>query len=452
MHAKRTIAPGMLLSAVLATTAASAQCDAPASWTSHATIPQPDNIDPGTDHCNFHRWSWQTFLWLTQRVNGDLRFITQMSSDFTPFNVTDFKGANPPGWLDRRGGTLRLRPRDTKPVAIRSKPLMNQPGDNGILIDQQGHAVYFAIHINKIYFDFIVKRQYYDPDILEKASPVDKFPVGTLEVKSAWRIVNDGEDTSGFYTTTAEIQPLQATPGGVTVVEDPSKSCSKTVALVGFHVAGVLEGHPEFVWATFEHQRNAPVLAPGMTMSSPKPVSDTSALFYAADTPAAQSNRPNDGQVTLIDAKNQTLKPITQVVREIAWGGGGDVARIQSLNASVHKMLLKADAMDRAASYNLIGSLWVDKGVLQPNQIPGEPDRQRGSIRLANTTMETFRQSVGNCFSCHDTRNYKDMYGHQVIDFPAMDLNLSHALRRSYVLNRQSLKRLGQKGPGAPSR
>src|SRR5437868_5136413 len=56
------------------------QCDAPASWFPHAVTPAPDNSNPGTDNCKFHQWSWQTFLWLTQTVDGDLRFITQMHS------------------------------------------------------------------------------------------------------------------------------------------------------------------------------------------------------------------------------------------------------------------------------------------------------------------------------------------------------------------------------------
>src|SRR5262249_42676021 len=136
--------------------------------------------------------------------------------------------------------------------------------DNGILVDQSGHAVYYAIHINRTYYDFIAERGYFQPEKLKKAPPVDQFPVGTLELKSAWRIVNKGEDTSGFYTTEARIEPFKPDDRGTRspVVVDPEHFGDKrrTVALVGLHVVGVVQGHPEFVWATFEHRRNAPLL------------------------------------------------------------------------------------------------------------------------------------------------------------------------------------------------
>ncbi len=446
MDARRSITFSGLASVAFATATASAQCVAPSTWFPHDRTPSPSMNSVPKTNCDFHQWSWQTFLWLTQTVDGDLRFISQMYSSDNLFDVEEFRKIKGPDWLSKRGGTLTVRPRDTKPVTIRGEPQINQAGDNGILIDQQGHAVYYAIHINQVYFNFIVAQQYYDPNILRRASPVVSFPVGTLEIKSSWRLVNEGEDTSTFYTTSAILEPFEETHGTVVVGKVQGKK-KQTVALVGLHVAGLVEGHPEFIWATFEHRGNAPILPPRMKMNSPAPVSPSNATFYTAGSAAAACNRPNNGIVTIDPTTNQ-LRPITQVVREVAGGGGGDTALVQDLNDSVHELLRS----DTAVNYDLIGSLWITKGALQPDTIPGDPDQQQGSIRLSNTTMETFRQSVGNCFSCHDTRNYKIKYTvekkEEEVAFPAKDLNLSHALRRSYILNEQLLRAKAAKKVG----
>jgi hypothetical protein len=446
MHAERSVGLVGALAVVLLCASATAQCTAPASWFPHDQTPMPSTADPGSDNCRFHQWSWQTFLWLTQKVGGDLRFISQMYSAEEPFSLEKFT-QHLPTWSDRIKRRLVLRPRDRKPTDIRGNPAVNQAGDNGILIDQNHHAVYYAIDVNEKYYDFMVNRNYTDPAKLEAASSLDKFPVGTLEIKSSWQIVNDGDDTSGFYTTQAVLQPLQAEHGKVVVKphDDLSSAPLTTVALVGLHVAGVVTGHPEFIWATFELHNNSPLLKPGTPADAV--VSGSSTRFYMANTKAGDCNKPNDGKVTIIDQAKQTLDPVTQVVRANAWGGGTDTTLVQELNKDVTARL--AIDGDIATHYRLIGSLWVKDGALQPNQIPGLPDSQAGSIRLANTTMETFRQSVGNCFSCHNTKPF----AYNDVSLPALNLNLSHTLIQSYVTNKQLLKRKGQpRVPRAPTK
>jgi hypothetical protein len=447
MRAGRSIIGGVFLVIALAgaTFPASAQCDAPASWFPHTDTQRPDNSDPGKENCKFHQWSWQTFLWLTQKADGDLRFITQMHSADDLFAPSKSGLAaldlSIPAWKNRPKERLRLHPRDVKPRSARPVHLINQPGDNGILVDQEGHPVFFAIHVNQDYYDFIQSNGYNDPRKLMNAPATQNFRVGTLEVKSSWRIINPGEKKSAFYWTTAEIARLKTVNGHVEI--DPNHFDEKQVALVGLHVAGVVVGHPEFVWATFELKGNAPTLPPGMPMNSRDPVSNFGARFYTAKTRAFECNRSNAGKVTLNEAE-QTLTPITQVFRLFAGDGGTDAALIQKLNQSVQGQL----GGDVAANYDLIGSLWVQDGVLQPNIIPGTvaPSTQQGSINLANTTMETFGQ-FENCFTCHNTQGYKD----NGTDFPPMNLNLSHALRQTAISNNDLLLK-AQKAPKAPTK
>src|SRR5262249_12272552 len=65
---------------------AGAQCAAPAAWFPHATTPEPDFHQPGSN-CEFHQWAWQEFLWLTQPdQNGRIRLLSLPTADmlFSP--------------------------------------------------------------------------------------------------------------------------------------------------------------------------------------------------------------------------------------------------------------------------------------------------------------------------------------------------------------------------------
>lgn len=66
---------------------------------------------------------------------------------------------------------------------------------------------------------------------------------GTIEVKSAWRRLQPGDNPSHFYTTTAIYYDLQN--GKLTYYND-------TFALVGMHIIHKTANFPDFVFATFE--------------------------------------------------------------------------------------------------------------------------------------------------------------------------------------------------------
>ena len=65
-------------------------CTAPASWFPHSQTPAPNpNMFPGANatNCDFHQWSWQMFLWLTQDWQGQLRFLS-FPTDTDLFDAT----------------------------------------------------------------------------------------------------------------------------------------------------------------------------------------------------------------------------------------------------------------------------------------------------------------------------------------------------------------------------
>ena len=141
------------------------------------SFPEPDPAAfQSTSNFVFHQISWQYFLWLTSEVSpGKARFETLFSdAAIDPDHANDTTHV--------LGG-------------------VQQANSEGILVDTNGRAIYTTMMINDVYQDFVIKNKLYDPAALQ-AFPADtSFPVGALSLKAAWKIVQPGEDVSGFYTT-----------------------------------------------------------------------------------------------------------------------------------------------------------------------------------------------------------------------------------------------------------
>jgi len=67
---------------------------------------------------------------------------------------------------------------------------------------------------------------------------------GTMEVKTAWRLLKSGEDATKFLTRTVVVFTKQ---GKAVVYEN------KTYALIGLHIVHKTRNYPQFVFATWEH-------------------------------------------------------------------------------------------------------------------------------------------------------------------------------------------------------
>lgn len=404
-----------------------AACEAPDAWfPSTQTKPFNPASFPGDSatNCDFHQWAWQTFLWLTQDVKGRLRFTT-FPGEADLFNPADF--TREPMLLaelmkqPRPRMQLRVRAVKDKKSSLKNADSIAQAGGGGVLVDQNGFPVFYSVHFDPVFYEFVRKNGYYKFDTYVKADPATSFPPGAMEIKASWRIVQPGEDTSKVYTTDADVPFLQQdAQGNVTAI--PGKTRQVKVAFVGIHIVGIVAHHPEFIWATFEHSGNAPDLA-----SVPSAAGST---FYTANTPAASclQNAHTSGDLKL-DPVHQTFTPITQVYRTNPNGdmaGTQNSANITALNASVHAKL-EAGAVWK--NYDLIGGIWLLPDTLVP---AGVDDKNlRGSMLLANTTMETYHQDL-HCFKCHGTEGPPGV--------PNMNMNLSHILTDGLLRNQQATK------------
>lgn len=405
-------------------------CTAPAEWFPQSQTPEPDPSGPFQNFCDFHRWAWQSFLWLTQDVGGGQLRFESFPTRQDAVSGTQAAAADMPRLLVR---TQKI----DHPDATSDQPLdeVFQAGERGLMVDQNGRAIYYSQHLNEAMFDEIVDKQWNLPSVLEEIPPDTEFATGDVVLKVSWSVADQETDRSRIFVRSALIDELVNSPAGnITVSSEPIEA---DMALVGMHVVGWVAGHPEAIWATFEQVENAPDLQ--ADQSPDAPVSDRSFRFYAGGTPASGCNRPNLTELVL-DEATQVLQPITQACRQFPFGmvpGSTDsndqqnLAAITTLNQSVWDQLAP-DNLWR--NYFEVGAVWTN-GDLQPNN-----DQQAnliGSTKLSNATIETFTQQVAsqnNCFSCHNTL----MFNPTDLTIPPLqgtNINLSHIITTAYVQN-----------------
>lgn len=357
-------------------------------------------------NCAFHKWAVQEFLYLVQKnPNGLTRFLNLAS----PHNLFLYPGDQParyPGALLNRfklgASMVRLRAGEGKsnddvPLVVflpRTLKTENttfsadtQAGSNAVLVDQKGQVVYYTSQINKIYYDFIRDKGYYKKEAFASIPAETSFPIGTVEVKSSWRIAVKGDQE---YIDEAMRRKYYTVKGTVCQDKDCNSTVPATMALVGLHVVGRVADHPEMVWATFEHRANAPDC-------KDTPVESVQLSFY--------SNKKNCGKAPFWESCNQIRKDDWTTPSEICRahpygdpGTGDNTANIKSINDSYDK-LVPADSVWKYYFY--AGAVWTTLLKDPPaTLIKLDNASIRGSKKAANTSMESFTQEK-NCLHCH---------------------------------------------------
>jgi hypothetical protein len=208
------------------------------------------------------------------------------------------------------------------------------------------------------------------------------------------------------------------------------------------HVVGSVLGHPEMIFATFEHLGNAPNdsykyittrRAPGRVVAPTVPVRrDTSGTWLLS---APGSTGPfNQEHMEIANPNNANSPPTTGTIQTLSmssispsdtirlkpWGAASNSApnpnvdspaasntEIISVNNSVHGLMTAAGAgADVRNNYIMIGATWTANGAapgiayLLPPTIyntPGDtttmyPANVVGTSQLFNSTMETYDQ------------------------------------------------------------
>jgi len=410
-----------------------------AAWFANNTITvngkveSANSLETLNNPCDFYKWSWQMFLWQTSPNGNGLVFTT------APFYDLALDGeliSNPPTVGKTALGRISGINSST------GTENMDRNGQAGFLhgvlmtqdvgITPSGSLVYYGVHVNDVYAYMKSGNKQGSLDLTEFPTTqsqlteitnyaqstydtsIEDSQALTMELKSSWVEADpNSKGIENYLTITADIPKYDQTNSGKWTWDGSTMKENVTLALIGYHVVGSVAGHPEMVWATFEHNGNAP-----------------NADFYYLDTNGntKKTNSWNaDGtskiQDTLLMSNTGTQQATNQMHMEMQgndivatngfttisasdssrthpWGNKPDQSSavnntaIISLNQSIQGWL---DPKDTRRNYFLVGANWTSNGI--PGVGKQEPVVE-GSKHLANSSMETYYQ-FKNCFDCH---------------------------------------------------
>ncbi|ASU33593.1 hypothetical protein [Mucilaginibacter xinganensis] len=311
-----------------------------------------------------------------------------------------------------------------------------------VLMAQNGSLVYYLTMVNDVYAWFVT-------GAMNGKLTANEFPTTqgaldsiityakanhatlpdsnalAMELKTSWVEASKLSNPDDYITVTAVIPTYDTTDAKKWV---PKGEKTTKMALVGMHVVGSVAGHPEMIWATFEHQSNTPnaeyrYLDVNNKVKTVQQDTGKGWLFNsnASDTSVNISHMTNvDAQFKSSDTiraqQGFTITP-SNTLTIMPWGSAKDSvtnqedkssaasnSEIISINNNIRKML----GADVRGNYLLIGATWTSGGAAPNGGVYGlngtAPGVSIGTSVLANSTMETYFQLPKfSCFTCHSS-------------------------------------------------
>jgi hypothetical protein len=317
----------------------------------------------------------KSILSVKSGAQGPVVWQTQMSAD----DVFVAPGQTPAAWC--KGPTLaallsnKPRPLLHTAKATPAAHLLGGPfaqiseptgveAVGGVVTDQSGRWLRYERLMNQTEYNRVVPTQWYRLSVLNKLSSIT-LPNGSIELKSAWKILTPQEIAGGRYYTT--VATVYNTPDGK---PSPGKN-PVTLGLVGLHIIHKTPQQSGFFWSTFEQVDNDKVF---FNSTSKAPINT-----QTATKPYVELNPNGTPHNAPVQIQRVTKVPATP-----------------SLNAYYQSLL----AGSVFANYRLISTQWQTGGA--PQGVPPG---------VANIVIETFVQSVSSpnsgktpytgCLACH---------------------------------------------------
>ncbi len=254
-----------------------------------------------------------------------------------------------------------------------------QQAGGGVLYDLNGKPVYYEISMDQVQYEYIVQNGLYNAatqiayagktNVSLPSAPTPSSPIGSLEVKAAWKVLSQPEiDSKRFHM----IQALL-----------PKSTAPVTVGLVGFHM--FLPDGAQGIWATFAQIDNAPVQG---TPPGPGPYN-----FYNPNCTVPGGTKPCP-----INVKNANPGQVVQINPDDASAG--------PLNAYMQSIIKQYDPATPWQYYKIVDVQWAKKAVeISTLPVPAQAPLPNGSPNapnVVNAVLETFLQKpqIG-CLFCH---------------------------------------------------
>jgi hypothetical protein len=304
------------------------------------------------------------------------------------------------------------------------EPEEGQAGTDAALMSQNKSLVYFATMVNDVYTYFLTghKNNAFSPAfttfpttaahlakiVTFAATKGVTFPdpnALAIEVKTAW-VEASTLPNQGDYITARATVPSYDTTNPANWVPNGTKNV--TLALVSVHVVGSTLGHPEMIWATFEHFGTTPNATYSYNSTTgPKTVTQTTAgtWLLSATGSTGQFNCEHmtvdlmTGNIVAVQPPGNCAPPVpgtispSDTLRKNPWGMAGGSAVSNTQVISVHNTA-QVPGNDIRNKYFMTGATWTPFGI-NPT-----PTNGVGTNKLANSALETYTQDI-NCFGCH---------------------------------------------------
>lgn len=317
-------------------------------------------------------------------------------------------------------------------------PVETGQADGGVLLAQNGSLIYYTIDVNDVYAYFRTGGAHslnttLFPTTQSGFDSIAAFGAKrgmiftdsvalTLEVKSSWVLASTIPDSQSYITIKAVVPTYDRSNSKVWTVKGQD---TVTLALVGMHVVGSAAGHPEMIWATFEHLNLTPdstydYINANQQQVQVGPNTGGSWVFSQPNYTGTYNQMLNsyDPPNIVADSPNTKIQPSNDI-RMKPWGAGFDKmpnqldtsvaesnTEIISINNSVRNQLIAGDIR---ANYLLRGATWTIGGAIPTGPYPNGGN-EVGTSLLCNSTMETFQQGANrsiltgaNCFDCHQS-------------------------------------------------
>ncbi len=349
-----------------------------------------------------------------------------------PKALTNAKGRVAQAFTATNGQTVLLGPNGV----VESEE--GQAGGSHGLMSQNGSIVYYVTMVNDVFAVYLsaaktnqMSNLRFPTTAAQRDSIVALATANginlpdpdalAIEIKTSWVEASTLPSTANYITIDAIIPTYNKTDSFWT----PTGEQTVKLALLGVHVVGSTAGHPEMVWATFEHQENSPFAA-YQYLNKNNVVDTVPAETQGKWTLSAAPNGSGsniahftaNGNTLVAEAGFKISPSNTSLV--FPWGSemgvspnkedGSSAAsnsEVIAINNSVFGWLVGNDIRK---NYLLIGATWTSGGVAPSGKnfstSPTDPGAAIGTSLLANSTMETFKQSNSNsCFGCHNNNN-----------------------------------------------
>ncbi len=345
-------------------------------------------------------------VWETFKSAYETLPIGEDGKRMAPTPWSSFGGPNPCR-VDSNKKTIA----SFKPYAEFNQPSFDVDSPANPLVARNGEYVRYEVRFNEAEFGTFVTSGWSEGRNLPDVERPAHFPVGSIEVKAAWRPLN-ASDTPAvrtrYYVTSAAVVDVAKS-----LLEGHVACSIRDVALVGMHIVIKTKSKAQWIWSTFEHVDNVPSAGVGAAREPDAKVAGAPYGFF--DPARAYKLWPPYGSADTLPVDINNPPKVAPAPMQIVRRHPVNAALMAANRAYWALAAIRGTVWE---NYMLVAAQWPttsdsprpeNDGAFFPGRMeasPDGPESYRSSAaaqeNLVNTTMETYMQETpSSCMACH---------------------------------------------------